>query len=167
MIELLQTALTMTTIITMVVTLFVAFIPFVPGPFLLWCIALAYGLIESFTALSPIAFVIITVLMVIGSTVDVWAPLLGMRARGTTLGSIAAGIAGALLGTVFIPLPVLGTLAGAAVGAITVEYLNVGTGKRALRAGASAAESYLLSVFIEFAINLAILLTFILSIAFS
>lgn len=154
-------------IVIMACTLITAFIPFVPGPFLMWTIALTYGLIDSFTRITPIAFVIITVLMVIGSTVDVWAPLFGMRARGVTFGSILAGIAGALLGTVLIPLPIIGTLTGAAVGAITVEYLNMGTRQKALRAGASAAESYVLSIGIEFVINFAILLTFILSIAFT
>lgn len=163
MIDVLTSALSLTTILVMMITVIVSFIPFVPGPFLLWAIALAFGFLTSFTQLTPFAFIIITLLMIIGSTTDIWMPVVGMRARGTSFGGILAGIVGALLGTVIIPLPILGTLAGAALGAITVEYLNAGR-TRALRAGASAAESYVLSIAVEFIINSAIVLTFIISV---
>lgn len=163
MAELLTSTLSLTTIILMAITVMTSFIPFVPGPFLMWAIALTFGFLNSFTQLTPFAFIIITLLMIIGSTTDVWAPMLGMRARGASFGGILAGIVGAFLGTVIIPLPIVGTLAGAALGAITVEYLNAGR-TRALRAGASAAESYVLSIAIEFVINIAIVLTFIISV---
>jgi len=163
MAELLTSTLSLTTIILMSLTVVVSVIPFIPGPFLLWAIALIYGFLTSFSQLTPFAFIIITLLMIIGSTTDLWTPLLGMRARGTSLGGILAGIVGAFLGTVIIPLPIVGTLVGAALGAITVEYLNAGR-SRALRAGASAAESYVLSIVIEFVVNIGIVLTFIISI---
>lgn len=163
MAELLTSTLSLTTIILMAITVVTSFIPFVPGPFLLWAIALTFGFLNSFTQLTPFAFILITLLMIIGSTTDVWTPMLGMRARGASLGGILAGIVGAFLGTVIIPLPIVGTLAGAALGAITVEYLNAGR-TRALRAGASAAESYVLSIAIEFVVNIAIMLTFIISV---
>jgi uncharacterized protein YqgC (DUF456 family) len=163
MIDVLTSALSLTTILAMMITVVVSFIPFVPGPFLLWAIALTFGFLTSFTPLTPFAFIIITLLMIVGSTTDIWMPFVGMRARGTSFGGILAGIVGALLGTVIIPLPILGTLAGAALGAITVEYLNAGR-TRALRAGASAAESYVLSIAVEFIINSAIVLTFIISV---
>jgi uncharacterized protein YqgC (DUF456 family) len=152
----LESTLILITLSLMAVVLFISLIPFVPGPALLWGISLAFGILDNFNRLPVLAFLLMTFLMVVGSTTDFWMPLLGMKARGTTLGSTLATIVGALAGTFFIPIPVLGTLAGAMTGALAVEFLYVGNARRSMRAAGMALESYVMSIFVEFCISIAI-----------
>lgn len=147
----------------MTIVLFVSLIPFVPGPALLWGISLAFGILDNFSRLPVLAFLSMTFLMVAGSTTDFWMPLIGMKARGATLGSTLATIVGALAGTIFIPIPVLGTLAGAMTGALAVEFLYVGNTRRSMRAAGMALETYVLSIFVEFIINVCIVGVFVFS----
>lgn len=159
----LESTLILATCFLMTIVLFVSLIPFVPGPALLWGISLAFGILDNFSRLPVLAFLIMTFLMVAGSTTDFWMPLIGMKARGATLGSTLATIVGALAGTIFIPIPVLGTLAGAMTGALAVEFLYVGNTRRSMRAAGMALESYILSIFVEFIINLCIVGVFVFS----
>lgn len=159
----LESTLILLTCGLMVLVLLVSLIPFVPGPALLWGVSLAFGILDNFNRLPVLAFLVLTFLMVAGSTTDFWMPLLGMKARGATLGSTLATIVGAIAGTFFIPIPVLGTLAGAMTGALAVEFLYVGNARRSMRAAGMALESYILSIFVEFCISIAMGGVFILS----
>lgn len=159
----LESTLILLTCGLMVLVLLVSLIPFVPGPALLWGVSLAFGILDNFNRLPVLAFLVLTFLMVAGSTTDFWMPLLGMKARGATLGSTLATIVGAIAGTFFIPIPVLGTLAGAMTGALAVEFLYVGNARRSMRAAGMALESYVLSIFVEFCISIAMGGVFILS----
>lgn len=161
--EFLQSSLILITCSLMTVVLFISLIPFVPGPALLWGVSLAFGILDNFTRLPVLAFLLMTFLMVAGSTTDFWMPVLGMKARGATLGSTLATIVGAMAGTFFIPIPVLGTLAGAMTGALAVEFLYVGNTRRSMRAAGMALESYILSIFVEFVINVAMVGVFVVS----
>jgi uncharacterized protein YqgC (DUF456 family) len=159
----LESSLIVVTCGLMAIALVISLIPFVPGPALLWGISLAFGILDNFTRLPVLSFLVMTFLMVAGSTTDFWMPLLGMKARGATLGSTLATIVGAMAGTVFIPIPVLGTLAGAMTGALAVEFLYVGNARRSMRAAGMALESYVLSIFVEFIINVCIVGVFVFS----
>jgi uncharacterized protein len=161
--ELLESTLILFTCLLMGIVLVVSFIPFVPGPALLWGVSLAFGILDNFNRLPVLSFLFMTFLMVAGSTTDFWMPLIGMKARGATMGSTLATIVGAMAGTFFIPIPVLGTLAGAMTGALAVEFLYVGNARRSIRAAGMALESYVLSIFVEFIINMAIIGAFIFS----
>lgn len=161
--EFLESTLILLTCSAMTIVLLISLIPFVPGPALLWGISLAFGILDNFNRLPVLAFLVMTFLMVAGSTTDFWMPLLGMKARGATLGSTLATIAGAMAGTFFIPIPLLGTLAGAMTGALAVEFLYVGNARRSMRAAGMALESYLLSILVEFVINVSIVGLFVLS----
>ncbi|HLU08885.1 MAG TPA: DUF456 domain-containing protein [Oceanobacillus sp.] len=161
--EFLESSLILFTCGLMGIALIISILPFVPGPAILWGISLAFGILDNFNRLPVLAFLFMTFLMIAGSTTDFWMPLLGMKARGATLGSTLATIVGALAGTFFIPVPVLGTLAGAMTGALAVEFLYVGNARRSMRAAGLALESYILSIFVEFIINVCIVGVFIFS----
>lgn len=152
--DVLESTLILFTCGLMALVLLVSLIPFVPGPALIWGVSLAFGVLNNFQRLPVLVFLFMTFLMVAGSTTDFWMPLLGMKARGATLGSTLATIVGAIAGTFFIPIPVLGTLAGAMTGALAVEFLYAGDARRSMRAAGMALESYVLSIFVEFTISL-------------
>jgi uncharacterized protein YqgC (DUF456 family) len=71
---------------------------------------------------------------------------------------------GGVLGTFLIPVPILGTLIGAVVGAMGVEFVRFGELQIALDAGGHAFRLYLLSVTVEFASSLLIIAVFALSV---
>lgn len=161
--ELGQNALTILAGVLMVIGLFVSLIPFVPGSLLLWGIALAYAALTDFEVLSIVGVVVISVLALISTTKDFWMPLLGMRTRGASCGSVVATMVGGLIGTLVIPVPILGTLIGMVLGALVVEGLQLGNLRGALRAASTAFETFLYGMIAEFALNIVIVAVFFIS----
>ena len=153
-------------LVSMVGVLIVSIIPFVPGPLLMWVVALGYGLLTDFDRLHPVAFGIICVLMVFGSTTDYWMPVLGMRARGASCWGGIGTIIGAFVGTFFIPIPIpfCGTLIGAVIGALTFEFIHIGDAREAMRVGGLAVKFYIYGLIVEFCMSLTILGVFVASV---
>ncbi|MFB3891960.1 MAG: DUF456 domain-containing protein [Phycisphaerae bacterium] len=64
---------------------------------------------------------VIVVLATIGEALELIAGMVGARKAGASkrgaLGALGGGFVGAVFGTVFLPIPVLGSLAGAVLGA--------------------------------------------------
>lgn len=152
------------TLIALIISLLIAILPIVPGPPLMWLICLAFGVLSGFREFTILSMVVVSVLMLISVTNDLWLPLLGMKTRGLSCSSAIGTIGGGILGTFLIPIPVLGTLIGAIGGAIILEVLRVGDLKVALRAGGFALESFIYGSILEMIINLAIIGVFIFSV---
>jgi len=146
------------------VSVLVSIVPFVPGPLLVWTVALVFALLNDFERVTYLAFGVMTVLMVAGSTSDYWMQALGFKMKGgsclTTLGSLGGGI----LGTFFIPVPLFGTVIGMVLGALAVEMVRVGDVRSALGAGRTTFELYLIGVAFELTTSLVIAAIFVLSI---
>lgn len=131
-------------------------VPFVPAPLVLWVVALAFAVFEGFDRVTVLAMVVMTILMVAGTTVDFWLRPLGMRSSGgclTAIGSLVGGI----LGTFLIPIPVLGSIIGAVLGAVLVEYMQRRELQDALDAGRSTFKMILIGKVVEFVFCVAIL----------
>ena len=92
-------------------------------------------------------FIAVVLLAGVGEIVEFCAGALGSRLGGggkwASLAALIGGIAGAILGTVFIPIPVIGTILGAAIGAFAgsagVELYAGRSRGEAFRAGRGAA----------------------------
>ncbi|MEO0563235.1 MAG: DUF456 family protein, partial [Chloroflexota bacterium] len=103
------------TVVLMVAAGLVSFVPFIPGPALVWAIGVIYAVATEFREVGVWAVVIMTVLMIVGSTADYWTRFLGLNAEGSlSCGTIVVSTIGAILGTWLLPIPVVGTLVGAA-----------------------------------------------------
>lgn len=152
-----------TVTVVMLITSFVAILPILPGPALVWAIAMIYGVLTNFTVVSPLTAIVITLLMIIGSTTEFWTPIFGMRVRGASCSSIAGTLVGGLAGTFLIPVPIFGTLLGAVGGAVALELLRLGDLQKAFRAGSFAFESYLWSVVLEIGFSFLIVIIFSIS----
>jgi len=160
-----ESTLLLIAVVLMVVSLVVSLLPFVPGPLLIWGIGLAFAGLTHFARLTPLAVVVMTVLMVAGSTTDFWTPLLGMKTRGASCSSVAGTLVGGLVGTIIIPIPIISTLAGAMVGALALELMRFGQFKRAMKSASLAFESYVLSMAVEFVISIVIAAVFLICVA--
>src|SRR5512135_2335280 len=98
------------TLVLMLVGLFGLIVPIFPGITVIWLAALGYGVVTGFNTLAWVMFGVITVLMIVGVTID--NVLMGAKAHkeGAAWSSLALGMLAGVLGTIFLP-PVGGILA--------------------------------------------------------
>jgi uncharacterized protein YqgC (DUF456 family) len=148
----------------MVLTLILAFVPILPGPLMPWAVAIVYGVLTGWQRITPLAAVIMTLLMLVGVTADYWRPLLGAKTTGmgcrTSLGSFAGG----LIGTFIIPIPLLGTVIGLVAGALVMEFMQFGDLKKAMGAGRAAFKQFVVGYALTIAISVAIFVVYLVSI---
>ncbi len=151
--------------IGMVVALVIAFVPLSPGPAVLWGVAILFGASEGFHRLTPIAAALITLLMVIGATNDLWLPRFGVRTGGLTcLGTIGSFVGG-IIGSILIPIPIVGTIIGAMVGAALLEVLRFREYQRGLQAGRSALKIIMIGYGINILTSIGIFAIYLISLA--
>jgi hypothetical protein len=155
------------TVIAMIIGVFLSLVPVLPGSLIVWAIALVAGLIDGWTRISPTAMIIMSIIMVVSQLSDFWLPLLGVQTGGmgclTSVGSFVGGI----VGTIFIPIPIVGTLIGVVAGALLVEYLQRQQVDPAVQAGKQAAKLFAIGYAIRFISSLAIFFVYIFTLATS
>ncbi len=110
------------TLLIMLVGLFGLIVPIFPGITVIWLAALGYGLVTHFTTLGWILFAVITVLMIVGVTIDNVLMNAKAHKEGAAWSSLALGMVGGVLGTIFLP-PIGGILAAPLV-VLLLEYLR-------------------------------------------
>lgn len=159
-----QTTWTVFASIGMFAAFFLAILPIVPGALLMWAVALIYAIFTGFALLTPLAFGIITLLMIASFTSDYWLPFLGVRSEGGSLYSAMGTIVGGLIGTFVIPIPVLGTLIGSIAGAVIVEVVRLRTTRVAGATATFAVRMFIIGMATEIIFCLVILIIFFLSI---
>lgn len=125
-------------LLVMLVGLFGLVVPVFPGIVVIWGAALVYGLVQGFGPVGGWIFAALTLLMLLGVTVDNIAMGAGARKGGASWWSIATAIVAALLGTYFFP-PVGGLLLSP-LALLGVEYLL----RRDLPQAWQAAKGYLI-----------------------
>lgn len=162
--EISESVLLIVSLIAMVVVTVASIIPFLPGPIFVWGIGLAAAFLTNFTRITPFATVVMTLLMIAGSTTPYWLPLFGMRGEGIGCMTSVGSIVGGLVGTFVIPIPILGTILGSIGGALIVEFMRIGEIQRAMRAGRIAFKMYLIGAFIDLAFCLSIIAVFVISV---
>ena len=140
----------------LIVGLVIAFIPAMPGPVIVWGIGAVVGALDNFQHMTVMAFIIATLLLVIGSTSDFWLPLFGIRTKGGSCQSTIGAFVGGMVGTFFIPIPILGTLIGCVCGALLVEFARLREFRQALAAGRHALKMYVLSYVVQVSASIAI-----------
>jgi len=113
------------------------------------------------------AFAAVIAMAVAGELIELLAGAIGSKRGGGTrwgaIGALIGGIAGALAGTLLIPIPLVGTILGAAGGAFTgataLELTSGRTRGEAVRAGRGAAIGHVTGNLTKFALGCAIWLT--------
>ncbi len=107
-------------LVFMLVGLVGLIIPVFPGIVVIWLAALAYGLVTGFETLGIILFVLISILMLIGTVIDNILMAAMARHGGASWVSIILGMLAGLAGTIFFP-PIGGLIAAPAV-ILLLEY---------------------------------------------
>lgn len=159
-----ESTLTVIASVLMVIAFFASLLPFLPGPFMLWLISIGYGVLTGFSQLTVGSAILITGLMLIATTKDIWMPVVGMRKYGVSCSSAIGMMIGGFVGTFAIPIPIVGTLLGAIGGAVLLELLNLGDLQLALKAGGVAFKSFLLGMATEMGFCFLIVAVFFLAV---
>lgn len=94
-------------------------LPGLPGLALMWLAALGFGLAGGFASGGWSAFAIITALAGVGLLLGVWLPKRATESAGVPRRTIWFGVLGGIIG--FFAIPVVGVLAGGALGVFTSE----------------------------------------------
>jgi len=143
------------TLIIMAVGLFGLIVPIFPGITVIWLAALGYGVITGFSTLGWVLFAVITVLLIVGVTID--NVLMGAKARkeGAAWSSLALGWLAGILGTIL--LPPLGGIIAAPLMVLLLEYLRQRDFKKALASLRGLAIGWGASFVARFFIGLAMI----------
>jgi uncharacterized protein YqgC (DUF456 family) len=139
------------TLLVMLVGLFGMIIPIFPGVIVIWLAALGYGIVSGFGTLGWVIFAILTVLMLVGVTVDNLLMGAGARRGGASWGSILIGLLAGVVGT-FV-FPPLGGLIAAPAAVLLLEYLRGRDWDRAWQATRGLALGWGLSFLVRFGIG--------------
>lgn len=147
-------------LILMIIAAIASILPVVPGPALVWAIGLLYAAVTGFERVTAFPAILMTLLMLLGSTSGWWMQAAGMKAQGGSWTAIIGGLLGGLVGTFAIPVPIIGTLLGVIGGTLLFEMLRVGDANEAARSGGIALKSYLLTLVTETGVSALIVLVF-------
>ena len=139
----------------MLVGLFGLIVPIFPGLVVMWLAALGYGVMTGFGTLGIVLFIIITILMIVGSFVDNLLMGAGARQSGASWKTILAAMLAGVIGTIVIP-PVGGFIA-APLAILLLEYSRLRDWKLARQAVFGLATGWGLSFVVRFLIGLIIM----------
>lgn len=136
-------------LILMILGLVASFIPVVPGTVLVWAIATIFAVIDGFVHITVPAVVVMTILLIVNLTHDLWLPLLGAKSTGLSCAGAAGLTIGGLIGTFAIPMPLVGSLLGAVAGALLVEFIRMRQLRHAIKMGTVAAKVFFIGYLVE------------------
>lgn len=136
-----------------------AFVPVLPGSLLVWLTILIYTIVEGWDAITPVIFIIITVIAAITGSSNIWLSLLGAKTGGASGQSLVLGIIGSLIGLVVFSL--IGSIVGYALGIILGEYRKHKDWNLALKASFGGLAGWGLSTAIQAGGSILILILFL------
>ena len=107
-------------------------IPILPGLLIIWVAALGYGISAGFGTLGWILFALISVLMLGGSILD--NLLMGAKAHkeGAPWWVVLIALASAIIGSIAIPIPIIGGILAALLVLFLLEWLRLKDARKAL-----------------------------------
>ncbi len=111
-----------------------AFIPGIPNLVYMFAIAIFFGLYDNFFNITPMNILTLAIISMIAMLIDFISGIIGAKWGGAHWSSIASGIIGLIIGSVFIPVPILGSLVGMFLGVFSSEYYRTHNLKKAEKA---------------------------------
>jgi len=141
-----------------------AFVPLVPGVPLVWLGVTGYGLLDGFEHLGVPAWLVLTLLGIVGTTAEMWATQIGAQAGGASGWSALAGSCVGALAMLFFSLPL--ALLAALAGVFGIEWWRRGDLGTATRGSGGWLAGWALSAVAQFAISLFMILFFLWAVVF-
>ncbi|MGH2537645.1 MAG: DUF456 domain-containing protein [Candidatus Promineifilaceae bacterium] len=144
-------------------------LPLLPGMILIWVSILAYAVLEGFAAIDWLTFSSLTLIALVSGTADLWLTHMGAKRFGATRRSMIYGALGAVAGfilfTFVVPVPVLGSMfggiAGYAAGVLLGQYQEFRNWRVALKASLGGLAGWGAATAVQFGGGLLMLIIFI------
>ncbi len=127
-------------------------VPVFPGLLVMWLAALGYGIVTRFETVGIIVFIILTILMLVGSTVDNLIIGAGARKGGAAWLSIGVALAAGVIFTLIFP-PIGGIIA-APLAVLLLEYYRLRDWQKAWQALKGLATGWGLAYFVRLGIGI-------------
>lgn len=131
-----------------------AVVPVLPGPPLIWLGVLAWAYGDHFTRIGWPTLLLLGVLALVAWGADLFLTTLLSRRAGASWRAIGGAIAGGLIGGAFLSaLPIIGTVAGALIGAVAGMWLVEYSIKQNGRAATAVVYAYITGSFLNLIIE--------------
>ena len=127
-------------------------VPVFPGLLVMWLAALGYGIVTRFETVGIVIFILLTVLMLVGSTVDNLIMGAGARKGGAAWLSIGVALAAGVIFTFIFP-PIGGIIA-APLAVLLLEYYRLRDWEKAWQALKGLATGWGLAYFVRLGIGI-------------
>ena len=111
-----------------------AVLPAVPGMLYMMLVALMYGFYDHFTLFTLGNLGILAIIAAVAMVIDTVSGMIGAKWGGAHWSSIISGIVGLVLGSLFIPIPIVGSLIGMFFGILASEWYRTRNISQANRA---------------------------------
>mgnify|MGYP001123999584 CR=1 FL=1 len=152
-------------LIAMVVALLGVLVPVFPDIALIWFVILVYAIAEGFGAIDPFAFIVLTLLGVIGVGAEFWMSQVGAKAGGASNWSLLAAVVlaplGAAIGFLFLGVGAIpGALLGALIGLVVAEWYQRRDWEKTMQVLGGWLLGYVLSVSIQLAVGVLMIVVF-------
>jgi len=151
----LSDAIFVVTLIIMLVGLFGLIVPIFPGIIVIWLAALGYGAVSGFNTLGWVLFVVLTVLMITGATIDNVLMSAKAHKEGAAWYTIGLGMLAGILGTILFPP--FGGLIAAPLVVWLLEYMRQRDVGKALASLRGLAIGWGASFVVRFMLGLAMI----------
>lgn len=136
-------------------------VPILPGMLLVWFTVVVYAWRTGFEVIGWPTLTFITIIALVAGLSNIWLPLLGAQKTGAAKRALFLGVIGAIIGTFVIPIPLLGTVIGYAIGVFLGEYLKLRDLRLALRASLGGVAGWGVSMIVEFVGAFLVLIIFV------
>ena len=136
-------------------------VPILPGMLLVWFTVIVYAWRTGFEAVGWLSIIFITIIALVTGLSNIWLPLLGAQKTGAAKRALFLGIVGAIVGTFVIPIPILGTVIGYAIGVFLGEFMKVRDWRLALKSSLGGVAGWGVSTIVEIIGALVILVIFV------
>jgi len=127
-------------------------VPVFPGLLVMWLAALGYGIVTRFETVGIIIFILLTILMLVGSAVDNLIMGAGARKGGAAWLSIGVALAAGVIFTLIFP-PIGGIIA-APLAVLLLEYIRLRDWQKAWQALKGLATGWGLAYFVRLGIGI-------------
>ena len=148
-------------LLAMIAGLILIIVPVIPVPAVEWAMAVIFAATTGFVRVTPIAAIVMTVLMVIGSTSGFWMPIFGLRGREMSCLGLLAFFVGFALGS--FTIPICGSFIGGILGVFIVQLAQDRSLKNAVAGSTRALQLTLYGMMAEFIFGVAIIGVFCIS----
>ena len=147
--------------ILLVPGIIMAIIPAIPGMLYMLIIALFYAFYDRFVHVTLLDLGILALITALAMIIDTVSGLIGAKWGGAHWTAIVSGFVGLILGSAFIPVPIVGSLAGMFFGILASEWYRTRNVTHAHRAATGSLIGSLAGTGVKIAASVAFFALFI------